>query len=283
MRNPFAASLELERQKKNPFRILDLPAELRLLIYAHLFTDEDIEVDICAFAGPPITRATKLLRSESIPVFFEIARFFANVGCNWYHCQAGRKAWEIGCNLHEHGTISLKPCQGQLYVGSTPIWEVEQNMGSAIFARVSDHKAIVKNLTLRAAKMPITDDRATGNILSQWRLSRTSCQVSLAVKFLRDDSFPRLKNRDEGGMYAIVATSNRIKRAARSKATRDGFRGFSLEEIEHIAAQFLWTKPQILRLAETGSCEEQTGETDRSRHDVTPAVQYIGNLWASSG
>lgn len=281
MKNPFAAELELERQKKNFFRFLDLPAELREIVYVHLFSGDQSKIDICAFAGPAITRASRQLRSESVPVFFQNARFFANIASNWHQCQVARKVWEFYFDPElVESRLKDRYCQGQLCKGSTPISILEQAFGSPIFLRVASPEAIIKNITFRAAKVPIITDRSAEEALTQWRLSRGSCNVSLGAKFLRDD-FPTkltILGPEEATMYAIVATSKRVKQTARTIAARKGFRGFTFEDIEHIAGQFEWTRSVIIRVAGTGSYEEAP-QPDNSQSGVR---RYLQDPWASS-
>jgi hypothetical protein len=53
-------------------RLLDLPAELRVLIYTFYFSSFGV---LDAPAQPPLAKASRLLRKEALPVFYSTCRF----------------------------------------------------------------------------------------------------------------------------------------------------------------------------------------------------------------
>ncbi|KAI5364238.1 hypothetical protein Slin14017_G062020 [Septoria linicola] len=65
-----------------PFRFLDLPAEVRVCIYEYAVRDTFVH-RIRNFATPALARTSQQLRAESLPVWFAINTFVAEVKSNF--------------------------------------------------------------------------------------------------------------------------------------------------------------------------------------------------------
>ena len=61
-----------------PFRLLDLPAEVRVCIYEYALQDPFV-LRLRSFATPALSRTSRQLRQECLPVWFAINTFVAEV------------------------------------------------------------------------------------------------------------------------------------------------------------------------------------------------------------
>ncbi|KAK5115155.1 hypothetical protein LTR85_009913 [Meristemomyces frigidus] len=90
-----------------PFRFVDLPAEIRNNIYRIVVRGSGA-LRIRNFNPPAITRASKQLRAESLPVFFDVNTFVAEI----------KTKWTLTLDRYAPGTLSLLPWIGVFFLSA---------------------------------------------------------------------------------------------------------------------------------------------------------------------
>ena len=103
------------RSRARNFRFLDLPAEIRAIIYAETCAEPSEPLDLSSFKLPIQLSVSSMLRSEALPVFFSATTFTARFRSNW--CVRNEHIHGPGYMRYmESGKLDLSP-----YLRETPV------------------------------------------------------------------------------------------------------------------------------------------------------------------
>ena len=104
------------RRFKKSFRFMDLPAEVRNRVY-RIATEADGQLRIRFFVPAAITRASRQLRAESLPIFFDVNVFLLEIRASYTY---GRFITPQDTRFKQAGTLRLRQETIKLLKGSGP-------------------------------------------------------------------------------------------------------------------------------------------------------------------
>ncbi|CAK3751635.1 Hypothetical predicted protein [Lecanosticta acicola] len=223
-------------KKKLPFRFPDLPAELRNRVYAFALVDGKVNPSISKFVLPPVTRASKQLRTESLPLFFSENSFQITVFSNFVQRKETRDFFATQAS-GVHGPI---PSQAKGPMGragrlniKAPVKKIISKAGnSALFREVTFHVISTDQFTAAqksdrpvpysTAHLSLSVDGRSG-VLASWESGALHPDKRWFAAYAKQDV-------DEALDGAI--------KVAYDIAERAEFRGFSLRDLERIGNAF---------------------------------------------
>jgi hypothetical protein len=103
------------RSRARNFRFLDLPPEIRAIIYAEACAEPSEPLDLSNFKLPLQLSVSSMLRSEALPVFFSTTTFTAKFRSNWC-VRAEHIHGPEYIRYMESGKLDLSP-----YLRNTPV------------------------------------------------------------------------------------------------------------------------------------------------------------------
>lgn len=235
-----------ERKLARVFRILDLPVDVRLLIYEHTFQEElDDEHVLAVTVAPKIARVCKTFRAEALPLFFANTEFHLPVASNLLHRALYRK--------HAlRGTFNALQTSGQQRRAG--ILNFKRPVKKAI--RDAGNDAVFRNVVLQMFEV-------TESTFSKAGISNFSCFIEIKLSFCRgqlrvdatekyahpsNKNVPRSKRWrrwaagypiEQEDVDVVVAE---VRRVAARIASTAGFKGLKLRDLESLARAFRFTQ-----------------------------------------
>ncbi|KAK4503699.1 hypothetical protein PRZ48_004614 [Zasmidium cellare] len=217
---------------KKPFRLLDLPPELRTRIYSYAFTTRKFR-DFSVFYFPSLTLASRQLRQESLPVLFADTNFRFAVGSDFAKAFCRRYGTNIARSISWAGTLSW----------TSRVRDFIHSAGDAVRFR---------DMTVEL------HDEGFLPSMDMWQISRRGCPTdsfvlpSIALLHLRvgttgfrvtveegpdhpkkrvTASIPRVHLEED-----VATVLGRAETVARDIAGKEGFKGFSVADLKRVAA-----------------------------------------------
>ncbi|KAF7197818.1 hypothetical protein HII31_00907 [Pseudocercospora fuligena] len=206
--------------KSKAFRFMDLPAELRNRIYAFTFQNEKNfgeQRSLALLATPAITRVSKQIRQETLPLFFATTSFRLDV-CSYFtpnHDVRLRWPYTSAAQISNSGTLHIK-----------------QEVKKAI--RYAGDKALIRNIEFYVchARDWRASDRMRGInpsfvvFTAKIKVERGNLMVDVGLSSdLRDRS---------GVSDSITAVMGDMKATIEKASNKEDFEGFSLRDLEQI-------------------------------------------------
>lgn len=71
------------RSRAKSFQFMNLPPELRSLVYGSVFSSADQPLDLSSFKLPKLLSVSRTVREEALPVFFAASTFTTTFRSNW--------------------------------------------------------------------------------------------------------------------------------------------------------------------------------------------------------
>jgi hypothetical protein len=229
------------------FDLLGLPAEIRNRIYSFVFAEEAepgalsnkrcchhylesgdqhplqvpprnpsvLSRDIASFSIPHITQASRQLRRETIPIFFQESAFVAYVCSNLRDRRNARR----GLPLQQRRDL-----KGVLYIHA--------DLRTTICS--FDRAALIRDITFNVGI------KASEDVMC-WSSSRTA--VHIRVQFLGTKGGVKVTSQD-GGMTMrsydredVEFAVERVRKAAEDMGTKARFKGFTIWAVELLAKE----------------------------------------------
>lgn len=235
-----------ERKLARVFRILDLPVDVRLMIYEHTFQEKPNDEHVLAVtATPKVARVCKTFRAEALPLFFANTEFHLPIGSNLLHRALYRKH-ALGGRFNALRTSGQQKRAGVLNF-KKPVKKAIRDAGNdAVFRNV-----VLQMFEVAESSFP----RAGGG-------SRFSCFIEIKLSFckgqLRVDATEKYAHPSNNivprkyrwaGKYPIEREDvdvvvAEVRRVAARIASTAGFKGLKLCDLESLARAFRFTQPR---------------------------------------
>lgn len=227
-----------ERKLARVFRILDLPVDVRLMIYEHTFQEKpDDEHILALIVTPKVARVCKTFRAEALPLFFANTEFHLPIGSNLLHRALYRKRGLGGRSSQQKraGILNFKK----------PVKKAIRDAGN---------DAVFRNVVLQMFEVAESFFPRAGG-------SKFSCFVEIKLSFckgqLRVDATEKYAHPSNKivprkyhwpGGYPIEREDvdvvvAEVRRVAARIASTAGFKGLKLRDLESLARAFRFTQP----------------------------------------
>lgn len=209
------------------FRFLDLPGELRNSIYSMAVDERAISLG--SFAVPAIARASRQLRQEFLPVFYAQSNFqlkFAAWGLSHSISLARLYDNQKQCERCELETPREAECDSLCLEPSV-----------RAFVRSTQISARLKNVTFNVAEILESVDGMLMEKIGTSAFYTMRLKVDRMSRAMVTTSYDRLgvQNWDFRSVHADL---ERAKAIAMEFAAEEGFRGFTISQLQEIAKRF---------------------------------------------
>lgn len=103
----FSESLTLPERLRYPFRLMDLPAEVRTNIFEYAL--QDCPQHLTHIQLPPLIQVSHQVRSETMPIFFSTTEFLVTLYCDYRPSDSPNHQDWYKMFKYDPGTMKLSP------------------------------------------------------------------------------------------------------------------------------------------------------------------------------
>lgn len=212
------------------FRFLDLPPEIRNRIYSYVILGPTgtLTLNLANFKEPAITAVSHQVRNESLPVMFAECNFNIVVGSNLRKRSALRRS--IRLRGHKSDTARA----GTLGVKRDVMKFIKRSKTTAVFRHVNFKVCEVGDL--HSTQFHVQANHQEIYVVGELVLEYTSKQVEIVTPAIAFDPWRF--------MFEAVDRDVAVEEAAtvaRELSERDGFMGFSVQDLDRIGKGFRLT------------------------------------------
>ncbi|KXT08398.1 hypothetical protein AC579_7310 [Pseudocercospora musae] len=213
-----SAAREIAAKSKS-FCFIDLPAELRNRVYAFAFQNEKRfgeQRSLALLATPAVTRVSKQIRQETLPLFFATTSFRLDVASYLAPNPGGRTGHYTSRARYQNS--------GKLHI--------KQEVKKAI--RCAGDKALIRNIEFYVCNA--RDWRARDRIRGiDPSFVVFTAKIKVEKGNLMLDVSLNSSSGDQSGMSdSVAAAMADMKAAIENASTKQDFQGFSLQDLEQI-------------------------------------------------
>ncbi|CAK3813989.1 Hypothetical predicted protein [Lecanosticta acicola] len=250
-----AANLEARRAR--PFRILDLPAEIRNRIYGHYIAmngkrnkGQRNKYNLANFKTPVIAQVSRQLRSEFLPVFFAEASWYVVLPCNLVDFFRSRlelppreKCDDFALDKAYDAAVRVA---GKLGI-KRPVKDLIRGYGA---------QAVFRDVTFLICDAEFVDEKNRAEIDKEnvvMSFIMTYREKKVNTKRARKTDFPAAPHLETRGFgFEQRDIRNAVgfaRRVVKHIGSREGFNGFTHGDLEEIAKVFrhdTWAWPRLL-------------------------------------
>lgn len=237
------------------FRLMDLAAELRIKIYTCAFKQEGLDEEPLQYLClPALTRVSRQIRQESIPVFFDTTIFLVFVGSNIGQCETTlimRKAIRNGsrhANRYKQrldetsrkcGAMDMCPRAAKLLLLAKE-GAVMRNVKLAAISAGSFIRCEIP-WYIRGFREGIHDKRLKyieHETLLHTHLSYERGKLTTETLPANEEDFAKLTTQAASLDKVVTTTKAKVAAKAQEIAGRVNFKGFTWKDLEVIAREF---------------------------------------------
>lgn len=220
-----------------PFRFLDLPAEIRNRIYSLVLASRTTG-DISYFRIPAIVRVPRQARKESMPLLFAENNFNINIGSeltedHGRHTNPARLARPVAVFTQGLQLLGIV----ERFITSAGDAALFRDITIKVYK--SEDMARVETVQRHEAMGLSHEDRTRFHPFAHLHLRVEGTETNIRIEEGADH--PR-QRKDAGALGSYAENADAVVRqaldVARGIAGRDGFKGFTVEELKKVTRAF---------------------------------------------
>lgn len=228
-----------EAQMGKAFRFMDLPPELRTQIYGLVAVDpEGEQQNLTRLVLPPITRVSRLVRMESLPIFFSDNSFYVVVYSNFRDRGIAREMRE------KHGTNwkDQVPRQRSAFK-KCGVLGIKREVKSMI--RAAGANALFRNLEFNV----VASEIVRMNLPDEYRSSHSAARIHLRVdrgrlqvSWPKGKLYPKTRGRWYFESEDVDDALKDPLRVAKAIGSKEEIRGLTLKDLEKVVKglRYVW-------------------------------------------
>ncbi|KAK4503698.1 hypothetical protein PRZ48_004613 [Zasmidium cellare] len=207
-------------------RLEDFPSEIRNRIYSLALAGQGNTRQVADFDFPCLTRASRAIRQDTLPIFFAESNFVFTVGTNAF-CKPGSTdddGHDIAAQSKKRsGTLGFKPVVQQ-------------------FIKDAGQAAIFRHVTFDIQEaLEAKNIRYGSDTITMWSLLHINLIVENAhvrMEVVEGNYHPGRDGGSQGGLELLDKAVERVTGIVKDIESRQGFKGFTMKDMHRIARVF---------------------------------------------